>query len=183
VAPVDGFRDHFVVGLQQDVAVFQVLEEGLHHGLDVERVEPQREDAGLALALGVEVVDVGFFLLGYGVEPRVGVEEVGDEGEVELWVAGDEGGGRQEFAAVEAVGVVEDLFGALVKVGGLERPARACVRRQLVEEDGVVFPVFDVFGEVGDAGVELVRVSLELEMVRNLRPVPFGVLQMVVEPP
>ena len=42
------------------------------------------------------------------------VEEVGYEGEVEFGVAGDEGGWGEEFAAVELVGVDEDLFGALV---------------------------------------------------------------------
>ena len=53
------------------------------------------------------------------------VEEVGDEGEVEFRVAGYEGGRGQEFAAGEAVGVCEDLFGALVEVAGLEGGAVA----------------------------------------------------------
>ena len=123
MAPVDAAGDHLVVGLQQHGAVAQVVEEGDHRRPHVERVEPQCEDAGLALALGVEVFDVGFFFLGDWVEPRVVVEEVGYEGEVELRVAGDEGGGREEFAAVELVGIVEYLFGALEEVASLEGSA------------------------------------------------------------
>lgn len=78
------------------------------------------------------------------------VEEVGDEGEVEFGVAGDEGGRGQEFAAgwVEPVGVLEDLFGALQKVRGLKWVARADIWCELVEQDRVVFAVFNVAGEV-----------------------------------
>jgi hypothetical protein len=137
--------------LQQHAAVLEVLEEGLHDGLDVERVEPEREDAGFALALGVEVFDVGFFLLRDRVQAWVRVEEVGDEGEVKLWVAGDERAGRKEFAAVEPVGVLQDLLGALEEVACLEWGAGADVRCELVEEDGIVLAVFYVGGKVRDA--------------------------------
>lgn len=58
----------------------------------------------------------------------MGVEEVGDEGEVKFRVAGDERGGGEEFAAGELVGVLEDLFGALEQVVGLEGGAGAEVR-------------------------------------------------------
>jgi hypothetical protein len=43
---------------------------------------------------------------------------------------------------------LEDLFGALEEVAGLERGAGADVRGELVEEDGVIFTVFNVGGEV-----------------------------------
>ncbi len=81
------------------------------------------------------------------------IEEVRDESEVELGVAGDEGGRGEEFAAggVEAVGVLQDLLGALVEVRCLEGRAGAGVGGELVEEDGVVFAVFDVGGEVLNA--------------------------------
>ena len=46
---------------------------------------------------------------------------------------------------------MEDLLGALEEVAGLERGAGADVRGELVEEDGVVFAVFYVGGEVRDA--------------------------------
>ncbi len=81
----------------------------------------------------------------------MGVEKVGDEGEVEFWVAGDEGGGGEEFAAGELVGVVEDLFGAGEKVSGLEGGTAAGFRRELVEEHGVVVAFFYVGGEVCDS--------------------------------
>lgn len=50
----------------------------------------------------------------------MGVEEVGYEGEVKFRVSGDEGGGGEEFAAVEFVGVVENLLGSLMEIAGLE---------------------------------------------------------------
>jgi len=43
---------------------------------------------------------------------------------------------------------LEDLLGALEEVAGLERGAGADVRGELVEEDGVVFAVFYIGGEV-----------------------------------
>lgn len=128
VAPVDAAGDYFVVGLQEDGAVGEVVEEGVDGRLHVERVEPEGEDAGFTFALGVKVFDLSFFLLGDGVETRVGVEKVGDEGEVEFGVAGDERGGREEFAARELVGVLKDLFGPLVEVASLEGRAGAEVR-------------------------------------------------------
>jgi hypothetical protein len=81
------------------------------------------------------------------------VEQVGDECEVEFGVAGDERLRGEEFAArwVEAVGVLEDLLGALVEVGRLKRRSRADVRCELVEEDCVVLAVLDVVGEVLDS--------------------------------
>ncbi len=97
--PVDRALDHLVVRLQEDGAVAEVVEEGLHCRLHVQAVEPQREDAGLALAFGVEVLDLDLLLLGDGVERGVRVEQVGNEGEVELGVAGHERRRAQELAA------------------------------------------------------------------------------------
>ena len=153
VAPVHAAGDYFIVGLQQDGAVFEVVEEGDDGRLDIERVEPEGEDAGLALAFRVEVFDFLLFFLRDRIQARVIVEEVGDEGEVEFRVAGYEGGWGEEFAAgwVEAVGVLQDLFGSLVEIGRLQWASRADVGCELVEEDGVVFAVFDVVGEILDS--------------------------------
>lgn len=82
VFPVDGAGEDFVVGLQEDTAVAEVVEEGIHSGADVEGVEPEGENASFAFAFGVEVFDFEFFFFSDGVEAWVGVEEVGDEGEV-----------------------------------------------------------------------------------------------------
>lgn len=120
MTPVDSAGDDFIVGLQEDGAVAEVVEEGVDGWLDVERVEPEGEDAGFAFAFSVEVFDLLFFFFGDGIETGVGVEEVGDEGEVEFGVTGYEGGGREEFAAFEFVGVLENLFSALKEIAGLE---------------------------------------------------------------
>lgn len=48
------------------------------------------------------------------------VKEVGNEGKVQLGVAGHERCGCQEFAALKFVGIVEDLLCALKKVTRLE---------------------------------------------------------------
>lgn len=65
--PVHTAGNHFVVRLEQDGAVAQVIEEGNDGRAHVEGVEPQGEDAGFALAFRVEVFDVGFFFFGDGV--------------------------------------------------------------------------------------------------------------------
>ena len=148
MSPVHAAFDYFVVGLHEDGAVAQVVEEGVHGWLHVEGVEPEGEDAGFALTFRVEVVDLGFFLFGDGIEAGVRVEEVGDEGEVKFWVTGYEGGGGEEFAAGEAVGVLKDELGALEEVVSLEGRAGAGFWSELVEEDGVVVAFFDVGGKV-----------------------------------
>ena len=152
MAPVDASLDDLVVGLEEDGPVAEVVEEGVDGGLNVEAVEPEGEDAGFTLAFGVEVFDLGFFFFGDGIEAGVRIEEVGDKGEVKFRVAGYEGGRGEEFAAGELVGVGEDLFRALEEIGGLERGAGACFWGELREEDGIVFGVFNVGGEVGYPG-------------------------------
>ena len=92
MAPVDAARDDFVVGLQEDGAVAEVVKEGVHGWLDVEGVEPEGEDSGFPLAFGVEVFYFEFFFFGDGVEAGVSVEEVGNEGKIQLWIAGDKRG-------------------------------------------------------------------------------------------
>ena len=88
VPPVHGARDYFVVGLEKYCAVFEIIEEAYNGWLDVEGVEPEGEDAGFALAFGVEVFDFLFFFFRDWVEAGVVVEQIGDEGKVKLWVAG-----------------------------------------------------------------------------------------------
>jgi hypothetical protein len=110
----------------------------------------------------------------------VRVEEIGDEGKVQFRVAGDEGGGSQEFAAFEFVGVVEDLFGALEQVPGLEWCARAEFWLELVEEDGIIFAIFDIIGEVLYSCAKLVDILLEKRA--PVPSIPVGILQVIVEP-
>ena len=58
VSPVDAAGDDFVVGLEEDGAVSEVVEEGVDGGLDVEGVEPQGENASFSFAFGVEIFDL-----------------------------------------------------------------------------------------------------------------------------
>ena len=57
MSPVDAAGDDFVVGLEEDRPVAQVVEEGIDGWLDVQGVEPECEDPGLSLAFCVEVFD------------------------------------------------------------------------------------------------------------------------------
>ena len=153
MAPVHAAGDDFVVGLEKDGAIFQIIEEGNDSRLNIKGIEPEREDTGFTLAFRIEVFDFGLFFFGDGVEAWVVVEEVRHESKVELGVAGYQGRWCQEFAAgrVEAVGVLEDLFGALEEVLGLQWAARAYIGCELVEEDCVVLAVLDVIREVLDS--------------------------------
>ena len=47
------------------------------------------------------------------------VEEVGDECEVQTWIAGDEGRWGEVFTAADVCCVLEDLFGAGAEVACL----------------------------------------------------------------
>ncbi len=96
-APDDRARHDAVEGLKKDDTVAHVLEQVEDRGLDAKRVEPKCEDARLALALGVEVLDnavVLRLLLIKRCETGVVVEQIGDEGKVQTRVTGDERGRR-----------------------------------------------------------------------------------------
>ena len=137
--------------MEDDQTVLEVLEQVEHARLDAERVEPEREHARFALTLGVEILDraivFGFLLVERG-EAGPGVEQVGDEREVEARVSSDEGGRGEVFATANVGGVLEDLFGALAEVFRLKRGTRAVVGFELVEEDGVVLAVGHVAAKV-----------------------------------
>ena len=87
----------------------EVLEQVVHARIDIERVEPERKHPRLAFALGVKLFNHRSLVLFERFEARPRVEQVGDECEVELGVAGDEGRGGQVLAATDRVGVLEDL--------------------------------------------------------------------------
>jgi hypothetical protein len=148
MTPIYRARNDLVVGLQKNGTVAEVVEEGYDGRLNVQTVEPKSEDTSLTLTFSIKVLDISLLFLSDGIKTRVGVEQVGDESKVELGVTGDERLGGQEFAAVELVGVVKDLFGTLHEVVGLEGGARADFGLELVEKDGVVLAVLDVAREV-----------------------------------
>ena len=124
-APHNAPGQDLVVRLQNDEPVLEVLEQVEHAGLDAERVEPERENAGLAFALRIEVLDdtvVLRLLLVEGLETRVRVEEVGDEGKVKTWVTRYERCWREVFPATDVRGVLKDLM--TVALNGNDREAR-----------------------------------------------------------
>ena len=182
-SPDDRAREDLVKGLEDDQPVFDVLKEVEYAWFDAERVEPEGKDTGFAFAFCVEIFDgaivFGFLFVERG-EAGPGVEEVGDKGEIEAGVSGDEGGGGEVFATADGGGVLEDLFGACTEVFGLERGAGAFVGFELIEEDGVVFTVGDVAAKVVDSKV-MVRTG-EGRLGVRLPSLPSCSLQVVVEP-
>lgn len=78
------------------------------------------------------------------------IEQIGDEGKVEFGISSYEGGRGQKLAAIEGIGILKHLFGALQKVSLLEGSAGANIRSKLVEEYGIVFAILYITREVGD---------------------------------
>lgn len=94
------------------------------------------------------------------------VKQMRDKRQVQLGIAGNEGVGGQESSTSNLVGVLQDLinratlaegsgfyratdlFGPLVKIRSLQRGLGALIRLQLVQQNGVVFPVRNVLGKV-----------------------------------
>lgn len=129
----------------------EVLKEIVNPRLDIERVQPKRKYSRLPLSLSIKLLHNRNFNLLERLKSRVGVEQMSNESQVELWVAGDERRGREVLSAVDRVCVLEDLLGSLEQVGRLEGRTRAVRRLELVEQDRVVFTVADVLGKVGDS--------------------------------
>lgn len=119
MTPIDASFDDFIVRLEENGTVAEVVKQGIHGWLDIQRIKPKSKDTGFTLAFGVKIFDLLFLFLGDGIKSWMGIEEVGDKGKVEFWVTGYEGGWRKEFAAVESVGVLKDLFGSLEEIAGL----------------------------------------------------------------
>lgn len=151
--PVDRAGRDLVEDAEEDETVLEVVEEVGDEGLNAEGVDPEGKGAGLTGTLrGKEpLLERRELLLGEGLKTGVLVEEVGNEGEVELGVTLDDIAGSDELAALKLGGVLEDGLSALGGVVDGEGSTRALVGGKLVEEDGVVLRVLDVTREVGDA--------------------------------
>ena len=144
MAPIYATGNHFVVGLKENAAIAEIVEEGVNGRLDVQRVEPEGEDASFTLAFRIEVFDLEFLFFSNRVEAGVSVEKVSNEGEVEFGVSGYKRGRRKELAAVQSVSILKNLFGTLEKVSGLEGATAAKIWSQLVEENSVIVAFFNV---------------------------------------
>ena len=132
MAPIYAAGDHFVVGLEEDASIAEIVEKGVNGRLDVQRVEPKGENTSFTLAFRIEIFDLKFLFFGNRVEARVSVEKISNEGEVEFGVSSYKRRRRKKFAAVESVSILEDLFGTLEKISGLEGAAAAEIWSQLV---------------------------------------------------
>lgn len=132
MAPIYAAGNHFVVGLEEDASIAEIVEKGVNGWLDVQRVEPKGENTSFTLAFRIEIFDLKFLFFGNRVEARVSVEKISNEGEVEFGVSSYKRRRRKKFAAVESVSILEDLFGTLEKISGLEGAAAAKIWSQLV---------------------------------------------------
>ena len=107
--PIDTSGDDFVESLEEDTTVFEVFEETLHRGVDVETIEPEGEYSGFTFAFGVKVFDFGFFGFVKGVEAGMIVEEICDEGEIQFRISGDERGGGEIFSTIQFIRILKNL--------------------------------------------------------------------------
>lgn len=127
MAPINTTRNDFVVSLEKYATVSKVIEEGMNGWLDVEGIEPKREDTGFSFTFCVKIFHFELFLFGDGVEPWMGVEQVGDKRKIKFGVPGYERCWGKKLATIEFVGVLKDLLGTLKEIAGLEGAAAANV--------------------------------------------------------
>ena len=172
--PVDEARLDLVEELDEDEAVAQVLVEVVDERVDAERVHPVAERLLVAVLLNLlELLDGD---VGGQVERRVGVEHVGDEGEVELLVALDDVGRAHKLAAVDLLGLLQHALRALRLVGDAERGRvdAGPGGRDLLDQDRVALRVLDVLAEVGHpprraGGLEVVVEPAQQQLLRGQR--------------
>ena len=87
MAPIYAAGNHFVVGLEEDASIAEIVEKGVNGWLDIQRVEPKGENTSFTLAFRIEIFDLKFLFFGNRVEARVSVEKISNEGEVEFGVS------------------------------------------------------------------------------------------------
>lgn len=87
----------------------EIFEQIVDTRIDIERVEPKGEDTSFSFSFRIKVFDDWSFVLFERFETGVGVEQIGDESEVEFCVSSDEGSRSEVFAASDGVSVLEDL--------------------------------------------------------------------------
>jgi len=148
---------NLVEELEQDDTISEIFVEVVDEWVDSKRVHPVSE--GLFLA-GLFDLDLEF----NGLQSWPVIEQVGNEGKIELLVSLANVLGSDEFSALELLGSLEDRLGSLLKVSNLKTVTVAVLGSNLSEKDGVVLGILNVTGEVGDTSS------------------PTSVLEVVVEP-
>jgi len=189
--PINATRLDLVNHTEEDKTVLEIVVEVVDEGIDAERVDPELEGALLASALRIEErsIEAGLLLLGEGVETRQSVEQVSNEGEVELGVTSNNVPGLNELVAVNFLGIGKDVLSALDRVSLLEGSLVALIGRELVKNESVALGVLNVATEVLDTSVcarlgEVVVEPAEKDLLgRELHEVLHGLalLQEAVE--
>lgn len=80
MAPIYAAGNHFVVGLKENIAIAEIVEEGINGRLNIQRVEPKSKNTSFTLAFRIKVFDLEFLFFGNRVEARVSVEKISNEG-------------------------------------------------------------------------------------------------------
>ena len=106
MAPIHAAGNYFVVGLEENVAIAEIVEERVNSGLDVQRVEPKGENTSFTLAFRIEVFHLELLFFGNRVEAGMSIEKISNEGEVELGISGYKGRRGKELAAIQAVSIL-----------------------------------------------------------------------------
>jgi hypothetical protein len=148
---------NLVEELEQDDTISEIFVEVVYEWVDSEGVHPVSE--GLLLT-GLFDLDLEF----NGLQSWPVVEQVGNEGKIELLVTLANVLGSDELSALELLGSLEDRLGSLLKVSNLKTVTVAVLGCNLSEKDGVVLGILNVTGEVSDTSS------------------PASVLEVVVEP-
>ena len=77
-----------------------------------------------------------------------GIEQVGNESQVELWVSSNQGLCGQILAAANLVRILQNFLCSLVNVTRLQGRAGALIRFELIQEDGIILAIRNVFREI-----------------------------------
>ncbi len=93
MSPVNAPRDYFIVRLQKNGAIPEVIKQGVNGRLNIKRVEPESKDASFAFAFRIEVIDLEFLFFSDGIKAGVIVEKIGDKCQVKFRITSDKRGG------------------------------------------------------------------------------------------
>ena len=57
MTPIDASGNDFVIGLEENTTISEIIKEGINGWLNIQRVQPQGENTGFSLAFGIEIFD------------------------------------------------------------------------------------------------------------------------------
>jgi hypothetical protein len=139
--PVDDSGRDLVKELEEGNSVTEIFIESIDIRLHSKTVHPVSE--GLLLS---GLLDDGFEF--DGGESGPGVEEIGNEGQIQLLISLVDIFGGDEFSAVQLFGSCQNHLGSLQQVRLLESVSVAVLGSDLSEEHRVVLCIFDITREI-----------------------------------